>query len=395
MSLVGLRELLLRKTVDNNVKSFIDHMSDEKLMSYIVESIEQLEKAGGSANKGKNLNSSVNTWLSTANHTDMDLAREALGHHASHYKAALNAGNKDIANQHMRKFFDTMHLLDRASTAKSPTGDKHKMAPKVEAVHPAPWEYSKYPEAKGWGRSASTQPGAEGYSYLQEAPHPGKAHEIKIHQDKHKDKGIDFTGAYPIEHVKINDKHIPVSDVDYKGKFESHPFDSHPALSTHKVKPSNYSEDTHDWFLNQLDDWDMKDDVAESKAKYAQMKEESPEEYENIGKEMSTSIHSPVENKLDIEHAMQNKHLYPVDTTKKRSKQAIMTNKTNDVNKAPESLPVNEQSIESAKSILDSPHMDDDLKTALLQNSKLSHHHIKAAGHDPAKYGFTNPDDEE
>jgi hypothetical protein len=82
--------------------------------------------------------------------------------------------------------------------------------------------------------------GGKDFSWLQNPPHSSRSNEIfsKPHTSIEKEDGTTehhfHNGAFPMEHVKINGRHIPIEDdIDVShGHFSPHAFDMHPIMST-------------------------------------------------------------------------------------------------------------------------------------------------------------------
>ena len=252
MNFSSFKELLLRKTEDESLKTLIKVVDTNFLADQIIES---LQKMANNRNAGVHANLAIRHFG-----TEMDperesaMIREALGHHASRYKAALDAGDKTMANDHAAQFFKILNLVHKAephshgklqseTVALQPWVRTHpsysetfaaKMArdPEYAKDNPvtrgkkSPHQYVNDPKA-GYG----FKPARKDWSFLQNEPHFSYADEIAKHG---------HVGAYPMEHTKINGKYIPIEDVEnlHDGK-KNHPFDYHPILE-------HYSESIND-----------------------------------------------------------------------------------------------------------------------------------------------------
>ena len=255
-NLASFRELLLRKTDDGNLRYLIKTAADEVIKNCVFES---LEKMANNRNAGSHANAAIRDFG-----TEMDpelepaMIREALGHHASRYKAALENGNQSMANKHAQHFFNILNLIHKAQ----PHSNGKLQA---DLIPSQPWERNhpsksetfaeriardpayaakNNPVAKGNKKPHQYVNDLEGYefkptgndwSFLQSTPHPSLANETTK---------TGHTGAYPMEHIKINGKFIPIDPVSniHDGNFH-HPFDKHPILSHYAESSKSRSPD--------------------------------------------------------------------------------------------------------------------------------------------------------
>lgn len=246
MKLSSLRELMLRKTEDESVKTLIKVIADDVLVDQVFESLEKMALRRGA---GSHANMAIRDFG-----TEMDpeleptMIREALGHHASRYRAALNAGNQKMANDHASQFFKIMDLVhhvephshgkltsemvdikpwERSHPSRSETfADRIARDPEYAKDNPVtrgkkqPHQFVN--DTVGFG----FQPKGNDWSFLQNDPHRAYSDETSRHG---------HVGAYPMEHTKINGKYIPIEDVEnlHDGN-KNHPFDFHPIVSHYK-----------------------------------------------------------------------------------------------------------------------------------------------------------------
>lgn len=242
MKLDSFKELLIKKADDNDsLKLLIKYMKDDFLVDHVIESLEKMAAIYSKKNPNHAL-------LHFGEHmdpgTEPEMIHDALSHHASHYKSALDSNNKVLADQHMRKIFEIQHMVDKLT--RDGLNDHSKGKLKVEAVDPKPWERSKYSEmndagkfktdTKGWARHGSD------YSFLREAPHESYKKEIKTHG---------HNKAYPLEEMSVNGKPIHIEDVDAGGKFVPHPFDEHPIMSHYHRSPKDHTEEHQSKYIGQ------------------------------------------------------------------------------------------------------------------------------------------------
>jgi hypothetical protein len=219
-------------------------------------------------------------------HTEGDMFHDALSHHASRYKAALNSDNKPLANKHMHQIFKMMHMADKLT--RDGLNDHSNGKLRVEAVHPVPWERSAYTsmndqgkfktDTKGW--AAHTRGSTPNYEYLMGAPHEAYKKEVKTHG---------HSKAYPIEHMKVNDRHVHIDDIDGYKDYEDHPFDSHPIMNNFLRSPKDHDSLRHEDYLGALDSFHN-----ETANKYWDTVESRGDAHGLRGKAISGPIHKDI-----------------------------------------------------------------------------------------------------
>lgn len=257
MNLASLKELMLRKTENDALQTLIKMVSEEVLADHVIESLKKMAIRRG---VGSHANIAIRDFgVEMDPELEPAMMREALGHHASRYKASLAAGDQNMANKHASKFFKMLDLIHHAQP------HSHGKL-QAEVVDIKPWErthssrsdtfadriardpeYAKdNPVSRGKKKphqfvndtvGFSFQPKGNDWSFLQNDPH-------EAYQDETSKHG--HVGSYPMEHTKINGKYIPIEDVKdiYDGR-SSHPFDNHPILSHYgeSVKTRNPERD--------------------------------------------------------------------------------------------------------------------------------------------------------
>lgn len=294
MRLDGFRELLIKKSGDSSLENLISFIRDDVLTDIVLES---LEKMARSKHKGDSANVPVKEFATMMDpEKEPAMIHDALSHHASHYKAALAAGNQNVANQHANQIFRTMDLADQAQ--KHSNGKLH-----VEAVSPHAWERNgktatftkeskpvvagnKRPgqfvtDTKGW-RYRDT---GKGFDFLKQAPHSHYSDETRRHG---------HAGAYPLEDIRVNGKYLDIKDVpkeDVK-KYEEHPFDKHPIVDDSKGK-SHFEKPSSGRTAEDDDKWRSELKAYHSSPhmdKYFENLDENPER----GNEKSKAVHEGV-----------------------------------------------------------------------------------------------------
>ena len=305
MSLSGFRHLLIKKIgEDAELSSLLGQMGDTDLEGAIIESLSKMARNAGL--KANHVMSLFGHHLASDNDgvsLESDMFRDALSHHLSHYKAALKAGDREMADQHLKKVMSMMHIANRAHNISnlnlrvgSGRASNGKSLPLISS---SPWEknysgaeqrtdgkggYKQLP--KNWGRKLGGESSAfPDYRYMEMRPH-------QEDRDSHKIMGYG-DHAYPFHEITVNDQHVNIDDVPHeKGKFESHPFDSHPISDEDHYKWSNqmgpeegqkYMKAYHDWLHSpHVENW-----IEDQHAKFSA----NPEEYMDRGSMPSNPIH--------------------------------------------------------------------------------------------------------
>jgi len=299
MKIESFRELLLKKaTGDVALQALIKYCRDEIILDGIMETLEKMARA---KHKGDAANMSVRHFGTEMDpETEPNMIREALGHHVSRYKSALNSGRSQIANEHARHAFKLMNLAD---TAQKHSGGKLSF----EHVSPHPWERNKYTNAypanhpkvlEGKYKAGDFTTKTKGlnykgndFSFLQQAPHESYKGEVKKHG---------HLGAYPFEQMRVNGKYIPIDEnVDVKG-FESHPFDKHPIMSHFDESSRERTPERDQQYMQEHDKYHNESPHVQNYfEQQKKLEEANPEEYAQRGSKPGNPVHKEVP-KLDI-----------------------------------------------------------------------------------------------
>lgn len=295
MKLDNFRELLIKKCDNENLKTMLAFIREDVLSEFVLES---LEKMADAKHKGDFANIALRNFA-----TEMDpeihpeMIRDALGHHASRYRAALKAGRQDIANSHASHFFNLVDLAKKAQKHSAGKLDVSAVSPhawernsklnRYAADHPMVVAGKRKPgdfvtDTKGWSYRGKD------FSFLNQAPHESAAAEIRRHG---------HNGAYPMEMTRINGKHIHVDDIDpsqLKG-FEKHEFDHHPINEHgHQSAGKRTPEDDAKYDQHALDF-----DSSPHMESFLNRHQSNLEQGIRHGKEPSVPVHEPVSNPLD------------------------------------------------------------------------------------------------
>jgi hypothetical protein len=343
MKLDSFRELLIKKTGDSSLENLLTFVRDDVLIDLVVESLEKMARA---KHKGDSANVPLRDFGTEMDpETEPAMLHDALSHHVSNYKTALNAGRKDLANQHAKQVFRLMDMGDQAQ--KHSGGKLH-----VEAVSPHAWERNaktktftnedapvqagnKKPgqfvtDTKGWRYRGND------YGFLQQAPHSSYSNEIRKHgHDK----------AYPMEQIRVNGKYVDIKNNPNQKGYEEHPFDKHPVMN-HFEKPASKrtAEDDQQW-RDEHTAYGSSPHMDKYFDKQAALEQANPEQYAQRGSTPSPQVHKDVDP-LDYKAALEGRS---------EPKAAEKDNKT---------------SAQSARDKILSANIPDELKQKLLGNLK-------------------------
>jgi len=248
MELNSFKAILLRKA-DSNLQKLIEGMREDVLLESVVDALEKMAKPTHLT--GINANGPLTSFGHNLDRTDATQLRDALGHHLSHYKAALKSHHaapegpdkakmRQVADQHLEHALPLMHLAARAGSH-----SKGKMA--IDYPPLAPWEtnYTTLQPAKTGKNRLLRDPkllrvrpsknvkrndpfstAIPNYHYLEMSPHPGHDAVSKMpHQ-----------GGYPWEEVQIGTPadidakkaFLHIEDIPDKKEYTPHEFDQHP-----------------------------------------------------------------------------------------------------------------------------------------------------------------------
>jgi len=298
MKLHGFRELLLKKAgEDPNLFALLRYAREEVIADKVIEALEKMARA---RHKGDNANFAVRHFATEMDpETEPHMLREAIGHHVSRYKAAVQGGRKDLANRHAKQAFNLMNVAD---TTQKHSGGKLS----IDYVPVQPWERShlkeEYDEShpkviEGKYKAGDFKTKTKGLNYahkgnnfefLQGEPHKAYIKEIKRHG---------HNKAYPFEQVRVNGKYIPVEDIDpseLKG-YEEHPFDAHPIMNHYADSPQNRNPEQDAKYVQQHEKYYNESPHIENfYNKHSQLESQNPEEYAKRGSVASTSVHKDI-----------------------------------------------------------------------------------------------------
>lgn len=299
MELDAFKTILLRKADGNkNLHELIADIGEDFLVDSVVDALEKMAKPTHLT--GINANGPITSFGANLDKTDVTQLRDALGHHLSHYKAALKAHHaapegpektkmRQVADQHLEHAIPLMHLAARASAH-----SKGKLG--IDYPPLAPWEtnYTTLQRAatgtgrflrdakllrarpsKNAKRNDPNSTAIPDYHYLEMPPHPG-------HEGVSK---MPHSGGYPWEEVQVGapadidakKAYLHVEDVPDKKEYTPHEFDQHPIRGVADIQADHLTPETAQKFASDLTGWRSgehhKNWMEGQKSKYAADKE--------------------------------------------------------------------------------------------------------------------------
>lgn len=284
----SFRQILLRKSDTDQLSSLIKFIREDVLADMVLESLEKNDSKGLTASFpiryfAHDMDSEIHG----------DMIRDALGHHASRYKAALADNNQRLANKHMKSFYKIINLAHRASKHSNGKLD-------ISAVPPNAWErnskLSTYDDdhplvlsgtkesggfknvVKGWGYKGSN------FSFLQGEPHGSYEKEASKYSGK---------GGYPLEEVKVNNRYIHIEDnPDIAHGHEKHEFDFHPIMTHGAHATHKRSADDDISYVNDALNFESGPRMQSYFERHSSMQEKDPEAYASRGISASAPVHT-------------------------------------------------------------------------------------------------------
>lgn len=314
MELKSFKDILLKKASDNPaLQTIIDVIKDEILIEKVLESLEKMARP--QASMGRSANAAITAFGNQLKNKDVEMMRDALSHHVNHYRAALKAGKRDVADQHLNQIIPLMHLAARAGMH---SGGQMGL----DYVPLEPWETNyttteRRPETgklkegtKGLRRrlnSASREKNPRSvpdYRYLEMAPHEEHADSKK---SAHK-------GGYPFEEIQLGnpakidakEAYLDLHDVDPQEKFTPHPFDMHPVHEFAEEKQDSLTPEHMENFAQKMQDWHNSEHNASWLKNMKELHSKNPEAFKGRGKNKSGHFYEGM-TLLDQPHKAQSK----------------------------------------------------------------------------------------
>lgn len=305
MELKSFRELLLKKAVDNpTLQTIIDVMKDELIAEKVLESLEKMARP--QASMGRSANAGVTAFGNQMKNKDVEMMRDALSHHVSHYQAALKNGQRDVADKHLNKIVPLMHLAGKAAAHSN-----GQLA--LDYVPLEPWETNyTTPEriaqgaergvagklkegTKGLRRRLNSTPREKNrrsvpdYRYLEMKPH-----------EEHSDTGRSpHKGGYPFEEIQIGnpakidakEAYLHLQDVGKQDAYVPHPFDEHPIHAIADEPQGSLNQSDLEQFASKMNDWHNSEHNAKWMQGVKQLHANDPEGFKARGKKKPGHFH--------------------------------------------------------------------------------------------------------
>ena len=354
MELKGFREILLKKAEGNStLQTLIAYAKDDVIIDKVLESLEKMARPN--ASMGRGANAAVVAFANQLKNKDVSMMHDALGHHVSHHRAALQAAKanpeqagkyRKVADQHLNKIIPLMHLAGRAAPHSGG-------ALALDYVPTEPWE-TNYTRLKRNETNGKLQEGTKGlgrrpkmtkrnpldeshadyeshegnpygvpdYRYLESAPHPG-------HPDT---KNSPHEGGYPFEEtllgnpakVDAKEAYLHNHDVASSDQFNPHPFDSHPIHSLADVKQGSFVNENDprlQRFAVAMQNWHESEPHKQYNEKVKAEYAKDPEAYKARGKKKNEHHFKDLDLQEPEHHVQEHlkQHGKPEKATSKKS----------------------------------------------------------------------------
>lgn len=296
MELKSFREILLKKAVDNpTLQTIINVMKDEIIAEKVLESLEKMARP--QATMGRAANAAVTAFGNQMKNKDVEMMRDALAHHVSHYRSALKNGQRDVADQHLNKIVPLMHLAGKAAAH---SGGQLGL----DYIPLEPWETNyttpeRRPETgklkegtKGLRRRLNKVPRSESsprsvpdYHYLEMKPH-----------GEHSDtKNSPHQGGYPFEEIQLGnpakidtkEAYLHLHDPGKQEAFVSHPFDKHPIHAVADIPQTDLKGENLNDVADKMQNWHNSEHNAKWMQDVKQAHGSDPEGFKARGKKKS------------------------------------------------------------------------------------------------------------
>ena len=305
MELKSFRELLLKKAADNpTLQTLIDVMKDDLIASKVIESLEKMAKP--QASMGRSANAAVTAFGNQMKNKDVEMMRDALSHHVSHYQSALKNGQRDIADKHLNQIIPLMHLAGKASAhSNGQLG--------LDYIPLEPWETNyttpeRIKEGAERGVAGKLKEGTKGlrrrlnstsreknprsvpdYHYL----------EMKPHEEHGDTKRSPHKGGYPFEEIQIGnpakidskEAYLHIQDVGKQDAYVPHPFDEHPIHEIADTPQSSLKPEDMESIAAKMQDWHNSEHNAKWMEGVKGLHAKNPEAFKARGKTKPGHFH--------------------------------------------------------------------------------------------------------
>ena len=330
MELKSFRELLLKKAADNpTLQTIIDVMKDDLIAEKVLESLEKMARP--QASMGRAANAAVTAFGNQMKNKDVEMMRDALSHHVSHYQAALKNGQRDIADKHLNKIVPLMHLAGKAAAhSNGQLGlDYTPLEPwETNYTNPARFDKNGHYKDENTGRNHEGTAGKliEGTKGLRRRLNSTSREknprsvpdyhylEMKPHEEHGDTERSPHKGGYPFEEIQIGnpakidakEAHLHIQDVGKQDAYVPHPFDEHPVHAIADEKQGSLSQGDLEQFANKMNDWHSSEHNAKWMQGVKQLHANDPEGFKARGKKKPEHFHEGLKLKLQP-HALPEK----------------------------------------------------------------------------------------
>lgn len=305
MELKSFRELLLKKAADNpTLQTIIDVMKDELIAEKVIESLEKMARP--QASMGRSANAAVTAFGNQMKNKDVEMMRDALAHHISHYQSALKNGQRDIADKHLNKIIPLMHLAGKASAH---SGGQLGL----DYIPLEPWETNyttpeRIQEGASRGVAGKLKEGTKGlrrrlnsasrdknprsvpdYHYL----------EMKPHEEHSDTKRSAHKGGYPFEEIQIGnpakidakEAYLHLADPGKQEGYVGHPFDEHPIHQIADMPQGSLKPEDLQDIAQKMQDWHASEHNAKWMQDIKELHGKDPEGFKARGKQKPGHFH--------------------------------------------------------------------------------------------------------
>lgn len=305
MELKSFRELLLKKADgDPTLQTIIDVMKDDLIANKVIESLEKMARP--QASMGRSANAAVTAFGNQMKNKDVEMMRDALSHHVSHYKSALKNGQREIADKHLNQIIPLMHLAGKASAhSNGQLGLDYIPLEPWETNYTTPERIKEGSErgvpgklkegTKGLRRRLNSTPREKNprsvpdYRYLEMQPHEEHA---DVKRSPHK-------GGYPWEEVQIGnpakidakEAYLHINDPGKQDDYVPHPFDEHPIHEIADVPQNSLKPEDLEQIAQKMQDWHGSEHNAKWMEGVKRLHASDPEGFKSRGKVKAPHFH--------------------------------------------------------------------------------------------------------
>lgn len=299
MELKSFRELLLKKAAENpTLQTIINVMKDDLMADHLIESLEKMARPH--ASMGRGANAGVVAFANQMKNKDVEMMRDALSHHISHYKSALKNGNREVADQHLKEIIPLMHLAGKASAH---SGGQLGL----DYIPMEPWETNYTTTERHLDTTRKLKEGTKGLGRRPKGSHPAGGHlsrtsehrnvpdyrylEMEPHPEHPDQKTSPHKGGYPFEEIQIGnpakidakEAYLHINDVGPQDKFVPHPFDHHPVNKIRDLKQDDMAQHM-DQFAEDMQNWHNSEHNTNWMSSLKEAHQKDPEAFKARGK---------------------------------------------------------------------------------------------------------------